>query len=322
MGIKLCEKELKVKVNKKGSSFNDPRLRFKFVKRLMRNHQSVILIRNTYTKAEKILRLNDILRNSPFDFKNNLHPMIMAENVNCWGKEFDKKERYVFSKFKKINGESRILVKSCLSGIEKWASYNDLRRGMNPFRLSSKLQDSVIAEIVNKMGSKSKRADERYEFVKTYTVQEEGKHKSRKVVIRNLLTKEIKHSFYQTIKNGLNPFGKTKDRHETMVVHPLVRRGLKRMGLVINQEVKISSRSRVDFTCTTSKGKIFIVEVKSDKKKWTEKHLTEQTKRYSHDGRAKYKKNFAGVFLVSINGIHGGYALKDLPLVLKQKGLV
>ena len=193
-----------------------------------------------------------------------------------------------------------------------------LKQGRNPFKLKNGLPVELVKEVVNKLGLKSKNKAEQFYFV---SMKYSGRNIS--VFIRNKKTHRRKKVLYQNLLLSGNPFCLTQDRYEERVIHPLVKRELKKMGFkLIEQEVRLSARSRLDFLCTTFKDKKVIIEVKSDKRKHSKKDLTDQTKKYSIDGRKKFGDKFMGVYLVSLKGLTGGYRLKDLSLVLKQKGVI
>ena len=330
MGTQLTEEFVKKEINKKGKSFSDKRVRFSFVSKVYVNGQWKVKIQCSYTEEIKVLRFQDIMMGSPFGLSANIHPKIVEENINLKGKEpKDKREHFKFVKVKKGKNGKRILVESLFSQKQKWADYSDLMgKNQNPFRLSSKLQEVAVENLVNLMGKKPKSKIEQFKFIKTYTVQEEGKHKSRKVVIQNLVTRERKHSFYQSIKNGFNPFNRDKDNHEVRVVHPIIYRALRKMGFeeVIYEDdsrARLSRRSKPDFVCISKKGKKIVVEAKSDQKRWNPTDLQSQTSKYYQDAKKKFGKDFGGVFLVSVKGgIHGGYSIKDLKSVFRAKGLI
>lgn len=142
------------------------------------------------------------------------------------------------------------------------------------------------------------------------------------VKILNKKTKTIKTVQYgHLVYANHNPFNQSQDRHEENIIQPKVKTFLRKHGLLVEEEVYISKRSRVDFLCTNKKGKKIIIEVKSHKKRHTGKDLTSQIKKYNIDGKRKFKHKFSETFLVSINGRYG-YSLNDLKLVLKQKGLI
>lgn len=200
-----------------------------------------------------------------------------------------------------------------------------LRKSANPFNIKTSMPTDIVRDRVNALGKKTKHRDEQFVFVSWKPSKKvNGKTQPAVIVVRNKVTKERKKVIYGNLVNlKRNPFNSSQNRYEENVVHPKVLRVLKKMGFKsIEHEVKISNRSRLDFLCTTKKDKKVIIEVKSDKTKHSKKVLTEQTRRYATDGKRKFGSKFADVLLVSPKGLHGGYALKDLPLVLKQKGLI
>lgn len=260
----------------------------------------------------------------------------MAYTIEEIKKEVNKKgssyknpyETFVFSRVVGFVGEGIRVVEIFNKKRNKKVSVrykNLIYQGSNPFSLKYKLPDSFVREKVNEIGNLSKNASERFEFVSWKPSKKvNGKTQPAVIVVRNKVTKERKKVIYGNLVNlKRNPFNSSQNRYEENVVHPKVLRVLKKMGFKsIEHEVKISNRSRLDFLCTTKKDKKIIIEVKSDKTKHSKKALTEQTRRYATDGKRKFGSKFADVLLVSPKGLHGGYALKDLPLVLKQKGLI
>ena len=185
--------------------------------------------------------------------------------------------------------------------------------------MRTKLDISVIKDRVDKAGQVSNNKLEQYDFV---SLAGKTKHNTMLVKIKNRATHKIRTVQYShLVWAGHNPFNLTHDCHEVNVIHPKVKSYLSKLDLKIEQEVKISEHSRVDFVCTNKLGKKIIIEVKSDIKRHTSKNLTAQINRYIRDGKKLYGKDFKRTYLVSINGTYG-FSLKELGLMLKQDNFV
>lgn len=179
--------------------------------------------------------------------------------------------------------------------------------------------DKIIVNVNTAGSHHSLSPDERFVF---YSLAGRTERGLLLVKVLNKKTKTIKTTQYgHLVYAGHNPFNQTQDRHEENVIQPKIKSFLRKQGLLVEEEVYISRRSRVDFLCTNKKGKKIIIEVKSHKKRHTGKDLTSQIKKYNIDGKRKFKNKFSEAFLVSMNGRYG-YSLNDLKLVLKQKGLI
>lgn len=181
------------------------------------------------------------------------------------------------------------------------------------------LQLDIIIEKVNIAGSKPKNRLEQYRY---FSLAGRAKNGNLLVKVRNKVTKKVRVVQYgHLVYSGHNPYNLTQERHEERVIHPKVKSFLKKLNLEIEQEVKISERSRVDFVCTNKLGRKIIIEVKSDKKRHCVNNLTEQISRYQTDGKKKYGNKFSKTYLVSMNGTYG-FSLKELQKVLRQDNLI
>lgn len=181
------------------------------------------------------------------------------------------------------------------------------------------LKLDIIKKRVNYVGILSKNRLERFSF---FSLAGRASNGNLLVRIQNKINKKTKIAQYSDLVNSLkNPFNLSKERHEEEVVHPKIKQFLKKMNLIIEQEVKISNRSRVDFVCTNRNGRKILIEVKSDKKHHSSKQLSEQISRYKNDGKKKYGNNYAKTYLVSLKGKYG-YSISDLSAILKQEGLI
>jgi hypothetical protein len=191
-----------------------------------------------------------------------------------------------------------------------------LLRGNHPWRDRSRCSVEVIKNRVNKLGA---RATPTFRFIRdTGTKTVFGK---RLIEIQNCLTGKNCITSFDKISIGQNPWNTSQDCHEKRIVHPQILKMLKKMNLKIDQEVVISSKSRLDFICTNKDNRKIQIEVKSDKKQHSRNSLKEQISRYKSEGKRKYGNNYAGTFLVSLTGKYG-LSIKELPLILKAKGLI
>lgn len=247
----------------------------------------------------------------------------LKQIVNKAGASFNNPyESFVFKGTSGRNKAQKLMIKiyNKKRKESKVVFLDSIFKNYNPFNVKRSVPKEYMRKAVNKIGSSSKNKKEQFRFVSWFR----DSQNYIVVKIKNRKTGEIKYCRYSMmVHRKENPFCETQNRHEIKVVHPKVKKELLKMGfLEIDQEVRISKRSRLDFLCTTKKGKKIIIEVKSDKRKHSLKELKTQTKKYDVDARRVFKGDFAGVFLVSLKGIHGGYALKDLSKILRQKGVL
>lgn len=179
------------------------------------------------------------------------------------------------------------------------------------------LKVTEVKKVINKLGRCKKRLDEQFSFVGF--AGRRGQHLL--VEIKNSKNKKKVTRRYCDIQRGRNPFNSNYDFHEVNVVQPKIKKFLKSLNFIVEEEVCLSKRSRIDFVCTNKQGKKILIEVKSDKKEHFQVSLTSQLTKYKVDGKRKYKNKYAGVFLVSENGSYG-YSIKELKKYFKQKRLI
>jgi len=175
-------------------------------------------------------------------------------------------------------------------------------------------QEEIKSQI-NRVGA---RSNPRFKFI---SEMGRAKNGERLIKVINLKTKQTVVRQMNDLKLGKNPWNETQDRHEERVIHPMVKTILKKLNLSFEHETRISRRSRVDFVLTNRNNRKILLEIKSDKKSHSSKELTEQISKYKTDGKLKYGNAYAATILVSPNGRYG-FPLKDLPAILKQKGLL
>lgn len=241
--------------------------------------------------------------------------------VNRLGKKPSKGEKFIFvsTNIERRSNHSRrmVTIENTASGKKATCIYQDLRQGKNPFH-TKKMDDQFIKDQINKIGKKGKNSDEHFEFHK---ILKKTAYRHRFIEVKNISSGKKKSIRLTQILNGTNPFRNEKFCHEVNVVQPQINKALKKLGFKVKKEVYLSKKSRIDFLCTNKQGKKIIIEVKSDIKRHDSKNLTEQISRYKTEGKKKFGKEYAGTFLVSLKGRYG-YSIKELPLVLKAKGLV
>lgn len=243
----------------------------------------------------------------------------IIKQVNELGQKFSNEfEQFQFISFssKESYGHVFIKVKNLKTNKTKEVRFSDLKRGRTPFNLGKNLSPEFIEAKTNELGLKGKKK-EQYFFVSLLA----KKHDQNAVRIKNLTTGEIKDCQFNNLY-AYNPFNLSgADRDEVKNTQPKIKKLLEKNKLTVEQEVRISKRSRIDLVCTNRKGQKILVEVKSDKKNHTKENLTTQISKYKIDGRRKFGKKYAGTFLVSLTGRYG-YSVKELTICLKQKGLI
>jgi len=117
----------------------------------------------------------------------------------------------------------------------------------NPFLLKIKFPKMYIEEQVNLKGKSFKLPEEQSKYISHLY-----KNKILYVKIKNLVTKKIAETRYQALMKVHNPFNSTQDRDEINNAKPQVYKMLQSLNFKdIKKEVKISTRSKVDFLCVT-----------------------------------------------------------------------
>lgn len=230
--------------------------------------------------------------------------------TNSVGLKANPKFKFIRLMNRKQNGHRMVEIQNLETKEKLIKNFYNLKKGSNPWTKRG-YSLNELKEKVNKVGLKS--------TPKFIFINDTGKRQghNRFISIQNVTTKEIKNADLGNILKGRNPWNKECDRHEHSFVHPKIKGFLNKFNITIDQEVKISKRSRVDFICTNTLGKKILIEVKSDKKWHSSNDLKKQIKKYQTDGKIKFGKNYLKTYLVSLNGTYG-YSMKELKMILKQ----
>jgi len=257
-----------------------------------------------------------------------LDPQQIIKDVNKAGASFTNKwEKYSFHSMKREGYRWRITVKNkYIKETKSTYFFHLVHNKTSPFCLKSNKSLEYVKEIVNQRGKRMPLM-ERFSFVSIVKTDKSYKTLNIKIVkVRHNKTKQEKiiRFDYITGSKYYSPFpAQFQDRDEEKVVHPIVLKSLETMGLsMVSHEKTLSKRSRPDFVFKTKTDRIIIIEVKSDKKRWSSKQISEQTKKYKTDGKKKFGNRYAKTYFVSPKGTHGCFSLRDMKLILKQDGMI
>ena len=109
----------------------------------------------------------------------------------------------------------------------------------------------------------------------------------------------------------------TQYRYEEFVLHPKIKKLLKKFNLKFEHEFILNKKSRPDFICFNKKSEALIIEIKADCKTHEKLELKKQIEKYKNSGKIKFKNKFKGVILASDQGKHG-ITFKELESKLSQ----
>lgn len=243
--------------------------------------------------------------NTRGDFQKYNHKVYMGALRRGWIEEICKHM---------TSGHLKWTIQKCSKEALKYQTKIDFKE-KSPRAYSSAIRNGWLPKISKHMTVLHKN------WTKELCLKEAQKYKTRWIFqVKNpqAYASARNNGWLEEVCKHMPKFSK-HDRHEENVAQPKVQRELKKMGLLVQKEKRITKISRVDFLCKNHKKEIILIEVKSDLKRHTKNDIQKQISRYKKEGKLKYGNLYRGTFLISNKY---GISITDLKKILIQKSFL